>query len=95
MLRACEPLMAIWSPFRNKPRFWPRHHSNLTAVRPRFSPPEAQKIRHFPNRYNLRIAAEVLLDESTPYATGRHDIAMKLNKKMSERAYGSFSIKSD
>ncbi len=33
--------------------------------------------------------------DSTPYATGRHDIAMKLNKKMSERAHGSFSIKSD
>jgi len=41
MPRACVPVMAIWSPFRNKPRFWPRHHSNLTAARPRFSLPDA------------------------------------------------------
>lgn len=47
MPRAYLPVMAIWSPFRNKPRFRPRHHSNLTAARPRLSPPEARKIMHF------------------------------------------------
>jgi hypothetical protein len=48
MPRAYVPVMAIWSPFRNKPGCWPRHHSNLTAAWPGISPPEARKIMHFP-----------------------------------------------